>query len=187
MFNVQLRYAATLMIAGATLTACDTEPFAPRAESSVRAAAVSTAASANTIYSDEATVPFSFVLYASCANGGEGEVLQANGNLQYKGHWITTTQGQREHHVLVASFIGSAIGWESGEMYDVATRELSQGNTAYGNDGIPDSGEELQRIDLRLTSRQTGATFEVILVGRFVQTPTGEFVLDGWEATTRCN
>jgi hypothetical protein len=187
MLHLNLRYAATLVIAAATLAACDAEPIAPHTQTLVRTSAVTTTASANTISRDDATVPFSFVVFAACANGGQGEVLQVNGNLQYKGHWITTTQGQRQHYVLVASFTGSGIGWDSGEEYDVVTREISQGNTAYGTDGIPDSGEELQRIALRLTSRETGATFDVVLVGRFVQTPTGEFVLDGWEARTRCD
>jgi hypothetical protein len=161
----------------ATFAACDAEPFA---------SAVSASASANTIDHSEATVPFSFVVFASCANGGEGEVLQVGGELQYKGHWITTTRGQRQHYVTVASFTGSAVGWDSGEAYDVVTREFSQGNSAYGNDGIFDSGEELQRTRLRMTSRVTGAVFEVVLAGRFVLTPTGAVVLDEWDATTRC-
>ena len=80
--------------------------MAPNAESPVSASAVSASASANTIDHSEATVPFSFVVFASCANGGEGEVLQVGGELQYKGHWITTTRGQRQHYVTVASFTG---------------------------------------------------------------------------------
>ena len=187
MLKATLQYAATLVIALGTLAACDAEPLVPRTESPVPAAAVTTAGSANTIYRDAATVPFSFGQYASCANGGLGEVLQVSGELQYTGHWITTTDGQRQHNFMLASFTGSAIGWDSGEAYDVVTRELSQVNNAYGTDGILDSGEELQRIALHATSRTTGTAFEVVLVGRFVQTPTGEFVLDGWDATTRCD
>jgi hypothetical protein len=187
MLKVKLQYAATLMIALATLAGCDAEPLGPRSESPVRASAVTSAASANTIDRDAATVPFSFVVFASCANAGQGEVLQVSGELQYTGHWITTTQGQRQHYFLISTFTGSAVGWDSGEVYDVVTREISQGNNAYGNDGILDSGEELQRIRLRLTSRETGAAFELVLVGRVVQTPTGAFVLDGWDGTARCD
>lgn len=187
MLRVKLQYAVTLAIALATLAGCDAEPLGPRAESPVRASAATSTASANTIDRDEATVPFSFVVYASCANGGQGEVLQVSGELQYRGHWITTTQGERQHDVVIANFTGSAIGWDTGDVYDVVTREVSQSNNAYGNDGILDSGEELQRIQLRLTSRETGAVFDLVLVGRVVQTPTGEFVLDGWDGTARCN
>lgn len=186
MVRVILQRATTLVIGLVTLAACDAEPLAPHADSAARASVVAVTTSANTIYRDDATVPFSFVVFTSCANGGQGEVLQVSGELQYAGHWITSTQGQRNHYFTVASFTGSAIGWDSGEAYDVVTRELTQGNTAYGTDGIVDSGEELQRIRLRLTSRATGAAIEIVLAGRFVQTPTGEFVLDGWDATTRC-
>lgn len=187
MLKLKLQYVLMFVIALATLAACDAEPLAPRAESPVRASDFITTASGNVISRDDATVPFSFVQYTSCANGGQGEVLQVSGELQYTGHWITTTQGQRQHNVTIASFTGSAIGWESGEAYDVLTREVSQSNSDYGTDGILDSTEELQRIRLSLTSRATGATFEIVLVGRFVQTPAGAFVLDGWEATTRCD
>ena len=182
-----LRYAATLAIAIATLAACAGDPIAPGNAVHARASSLSTSASANTSSREEATVPFTFVQYASCANGGQGEVLWASGVLQYRGHWITTAQGQRYHYAVVAGFTGTAIGEESGEVYDIATRELAQGNVDYGTDGIRDSGEELQRVALRLTNRQTGVSFTILLVGRFVQTPTGEFVLDGWEGTARCS
>jgi hypothetical protein len=187
---IKLRHVATLVIALVTLAACDAEPIAPRVASALSApaaSAVTTAASVNTIDRVNATVPHSFVVFVSCANGGQGEVLQANGQLEYRGHWVTNAQGERVHHVAVSNFTGSAIGWDTGEAYDVVSRELSQGNIDYGNDGIPDSGEELQRTRLRLTSRASGATFSVVLVGRFVQTPSGDFVLDGWEGTARCN
>ena len=187
MLKLKLQQAATLVVALLTLAACDAQPTAPAAESPVVASAVTTTASANIIYRDEATVPFSFVVYAPCANSGEGEVLQVSGDLEYRGHWITTTQGQRNHYLFVASFTGSAYGWETGEEYDVATREISQGNSTDGTDGIIDSGEELQRTRLLLTSRTTGAVFTIVLVGRFVQTPTGEYVLDGWDGTARCD
>jgi hypothetical protein len=174
------------VVALAKLAGCDAQPLGPRVEPLARVSVVPSGASANTISRDEATVPFSFVVYASCANAGQGEVLQVSGQLQYTGHWITTTQGQRQHNVVIASFTGSAVGWETGDAYDVVTREVSQVNDAYGNDGILDSGEELQRVRLRLTSRETGATFDLVIVGRVVQTPTGEFVLDGWDGTARC-
>jgi hypothetical protein len=68
----------------------------------------------------------------------------------------------------------------------VETRGITQGNVAYGDDGIPDSGEELQRTQLRLTSRTTGAVFDIVIVGRFVQLPSGEYVLDSWDGVARC-
>ena len=178
---------ALLVTALATLTACDAELAAPDPAAPASAAALAAGVAANTVHREENTVPFSFVVFASCANGGEGEVLQAHGELHYRGHWVTSDQGQRNHYVVVSRFLGTAVGWDSGEVYDIARRDLTQGNIDYGSDGIPDSGEELQRIRLQLTSRDTGATIDVVLVGRFVQTPAGEYVLDGWDGTARCD
>jgi len=186
MLQATLRRTATLVIALATLTACDAEPLAPHAESPTRVSAVTAPGSANMIYRDEATVPFSFVVYVSCANGGQGEVLWASGEFHYRIHVITSTSGQRLHYAEVATFTGSAVGEESGEAYDVTTRELTAGNTAYGTDGILDSGEEQQRMLLDLTSRATGAVIQLVRVGRWVQTATGEFVVDGWDGPARC-
>jgi hypothetical protein len=81
---------------------------------------------------------------------------------------------------------GSATGWETGEVYDVSSRELFQTNTDYGADGILDSGEELQRVRIRLTSRATGAEIYVVIKGRYVLTPAGDYVLDSWDGTSRC-
>jgi hypothetical protein len=88
--------------------------------------------------------------------------------------------------VVALRFVGSAIGSDTNEEYDIATRELSQGNIAEGTDGILDSGEELQRAQLRLTSRATGAVIDIVLTMHFVETPTGEYVHDGWDARERC-
>ena len=186
MLQATLRRAATLGIALATLTACDAAPLAPHADSPALLPAIVAAGSASTVYRDEGTVPFTFVVYASCANGGQGEVLQAIGALQYKGHSIISTNGQRTHYFALANFTGSAVGWDSGETYDIASREITQGNTDYGTDGNLDSMEEMQRFRLELTSRTTGAVIQVVLVGRYVQTATGEFVLDGWDGSSRC-
>ena len=184
--SFKLRVAATLVVALVTLAACDAAPLAPHAAPSL-SASVASSASASAISRENATVPHTFVAFVPCANGGVGEVLQVSGQLQYRGHWISTAGGERVHHVVVSNFTGSAIGWETGDAYDVVSREISQGNIAYGNDGIPDSGEELQRSTLHLTSRASGATFDVTVVGRFVQTPSGEYVLDGWDGKARCN
>lgn len=179
--------ATTLMIALATLTACGSDSTGPRFDAPTETAVVTAPVSSNAIDREDATVPYSFVVFASCANGGEGEVLQVSGEMRYSGHWLTSKEGQRLHSVVVSTFTGSAVGWESGDVYDVETREISQSNSDYGTDGIPDSGEELQRIALSLTNRVSGAVIEIVLVGRFVQTATGEFVLSGWDGSTRCN
>jgi len=71
-------------------------------------------------------------------------------------------------------------------VYDAETHELSQDNTAEGTDGILDSGEQLQRVQLRLTSRATGAVIDIVLTMHFVETPNGEYVLGDWEGTSRC-
>lgn len=187
MFYGTLGRIVALAIAAATITACTADaPLAPRSEATARISKLAPITSVPQMYRDEATVPFSFVVYASCANAGQGEVLQASGELQYKGRWATSNDGQRHHHVVISRFTGSATGWESGEAYDVITRDLSQGNIAEGTDGIQDSGEELDRVQLRLTSRVTGAVIDIILTGRFVETAGGEFVLDGWDAKTGC-
>jgi hypothetical protein len=185
MFRVTRQRAATLAIALATLTACDAEPMSPRTDSQLSSS--TTTVAANVIYRNDTTVPFSFVVYTPCANSGEGEVLQVNGQLQFRGQWTTSAQDQRNHYVVVERFIGSAVGWETADEYDVETRAISQGNVAYGDDGILDSGEDLQRTQLRLTSRTTGAVFDIVIVGRFVQLPSGEYVLDSWDGTARCS
>ena len=177
----KLLSTAAFMLAMATLTACDAGPLAPRSSPPATAAA-----STNIISRDEATVPFNFAMYASCANGGQGETLGAIGSMQYRGHWISTTQGTRQHNVIVTRFTGTATGDDTGDVYDITTREISQSNNAYGTDGILDSGEELQRVSLLLTNRATGASFTIVLTGRFVQTPAGDYVLDGWTGTARC-
>ena len=182
MFKTILQRAATFVIALASLAACDAAPL-----TAPQASALPGEAAATTISRDAATVPYSFVVFASCVNGGDGEVLQVSGQLEYEGHWITTTtHGERRHFITRASFTGLGTGWDSGDEYDVVSREFWQGNTDYGSDGIPDKSEDLQRLRLRATNRATGGVFEVVLVGRFVQTATGEFVLDGWEARARC-
>ena len=186
MFDRVFRHAATLVLALAALTGCDATPLAPHVAPPVRISSVTTPVSGNVISRDAATVPFSFVVYASCANDGQGDVLQVNGTLQYSGHWISTGE-QRQHNVIVTNFTGTATSWESGEVYDALQRELSQSNIDYGTDGIPDSGEELQRIRVRLTNRESRAVFDLSIVGRFVQTATGEFVLSGWDGTARCD
>ena len=186
MLQATLQRAAALVIALATLAGCDAEPLAPHVATPALVPATTAASSTNMIYRNEATVPFVFVVYASCANGGRGEVLWASGELHYRVHTITSTSGQRLHYAEVATFTGSAVGEESGEAYDVATRELRAGNTDYGTDGILDSGEEQQRLRLALTSRVTGAVIQVVLVGRWVQTAIGEFVVDGWDGPARC-
>ena len=186
MLNSILRRIAPLAIGLSALTACSSDaPLAPRSEPAARASALKTAPSLD-MSREQATVPFSFVVYTSCANGGQGEVLSANGQLQYQGHWSTSNDGQRHHSALVERFVGAAIGWETGEQYDIATREHSQSNIDEGTDGIQDSGEELQRTQLRLTSRTSGAVIDIVLTSHFVETPTGEFVLDGWDARSRC-
>jgi hypothetical protein len=181
-----LQRTASLAGALALFTACNAEPFAPHAESAVRSDAAMAAASETVVTRDEGTVPASFLVYVPCANGGEGEVVHGNGQLQYRGHWITTTHGQRQHNFTLGTFTGSATGWETGEVYDVSTRDLFQTNTYYGDDGILDSGEELQRIRIRLTSRATGAGMYVVITGRFVLNPAGEYVVDSWDGTSRC-
>jgi hypothetical protein len=179
-----LRRVAPIAIAVAALSACNSDaPLAPERAPLARASATTPSLEKS---QEQATVPFSFVQYASCANGGQGELLWANGELSYRGQWATSNDGQRHHTVVNLRFVGSAIGTDTGEEYDVVTRELSQGNIAEGTDGILDSGEELQRTQLRLTSRATGAVIDIVLTMHFVETPTGEYVQDEWDARTRC-
>ena len=187
MFHGIVRRVAALGIAAAALTACDSDrSVAPLNQASSRVSALSPATAAPQAYRDAGTVPYSFVVYAGCANGGQGEVLQVSGELQYKGHWTTSQDGQRTHHSVIERFTGVGIGWDTGEAYDVAMREHSQGNITDGADGIQDAGEDLDRTQLTLTSRTTGLVIDITLTGRFVETPNGEFVRDGWEAKARC-
>ena len=184
MLQATLRRAAALVIALATLAGCDAQPLAPHAATPALGPAATAARSPN-IYRYDATVPFAFDVHSSCANGGQGEELGATGELHYRGHWITSASGQQAHYAEVVAFTGSAVGEESGEVYDIATRELSEGNIDYGTDG-PHPGEERQRMRLELTSRATGAVIRMVLEGRYVQTGTGEFVIYGSDATERC-
>jgi hypothetical protein len=187
MFDRTLRRIATLVVALTGLAACDTSPVAPRIAPSARVASSVSTPSGNVVSTATATVPFVFGVYASCANAGQGEVLDIVGTLQYTGHWITTSGGQRQHNATISRFTGTATGWDSGDVYDATERDLYQTNTNYGTDGIPDSGEELQRVRVRLTNRASGATVDLTIVGRFVQTATGEYVLSGWDGTARCS
>lgn len=187
MFTRTLRYAATTIVALASLAACADSPIAPVSPSAASIAGAAPNASNNVITRDAQTVQSSFVVYASCANGGQGEVLQVNGTLEYRGHWITTNNGRRQHNVNVSRFTGVATGWETGDVYDVAQRDKLQSNIDYGDDGIQDSGEQLERIRTRLTSRATGAVYDITLLGRFVETPNGDFVLNGWTGWARCD
>lgn len=189
MFHSILRRIAPLTIAAAAaiLTACSSEPtLAPQSAASAQVSALTPVARQNWISRQEGTVPFSFVVWAPCANGGEGEVLQANGELQYKGQWLTSQNDQRTHSNVISSFTGTATGWSTNDVYDVVTKEHVQGNITDGTDGILDSGEQLERIQLRLTNRATGAVMDIVLTGRFVQTATGEYVQSGFEGTARC-
>jgi len=185
MFQTTLQRAAALVVVLLTLAACDAQPTAPSADSAMRASAVSS--NASSVYRTSGTLPTSFVVYASCANAGTGEVLQVSAQVEFWGQWVTNPRGERVHHVFNASYTGSAVGWDSGETYDVVSREFSQGTIDYGNDGIPDSGNEKQRVRVELTSRATGAVINIVLTSRFVQAATGEFVVDVSDATIRCN
>jgi hypothetical protein len=188
MFDRTFRHAAALVFALASLTACDATPFAPQTAAPVRAASsVTTTPSGNIVTRDQKTVPYNFVVYTPCANAGQGEVVGVTGTLSYTGHWVTTTQGQRQHNMTISSFVGVGTGEDTGEQYDVLQRDLYQTNTDYGTDGIVDSEEQLQRFQLRLTSRLTGAVHNITIVGRFVQTATGEYVIEGWNGTARCS
>ena len=182
------RRVAALTITLTVLAACEATPTGPSSETLARPsafAARSSAAASATPVRDGDTVPINFVQYASCANGGAGEVLGATGQLTYQGTRVTTV-GDRNHSAYIVRFTGTAIGEESGETYDVQTREHYQGSLAYGDDGILDSGQDLQRLQLRFTSRTTGMVIDIVLDVHFVETPTGQYVLDDWEGTARC-
>lgn len=185
MFKTTLRFAASITVALASLAACDAAPVAPVAPVTVVATTSASGNAANT-YRIDATVPHSFVQYSGCANAGVGELLQVAGQLAFSGHWVTNSKGQRQHAITHANFSGVGTGWDTGDTYDFVTREFSQVNTNYGADGIQDSGEELDRIRLYATNRATRAGFEIQLIGRFLQTPTGEFKFDGWTGSERC-
>jgi len=188
MLGITARSAAALTIALATLAACDAAPTGPRSETLAPPSALAGAGSVATSVTpvrEGATVPFTFVQYASCANGGVGEVLQADGQLTYEGTRLVTV-GERYHYEFILSFTGTATGWDSGETYDIASREVDHGGMVYGDDGILDSGDLLQRVQLRLTSRTTGMVIDIVLAAHFVQAPTGEYVLDRSEGTARC-
>ena len=153
MLHSIVRRIAALGIAAAAITACSSDrSFAPAKQSAACVSSLRPASAAPQLYREAGNVPFSFVVYAGCANGGQGEVLQVSGDLQYKGQWTTSQDGQRTHHTLIERFTGSAVGWDTGEAYDVAMREHSQGNITDGTDGIQDAGEELDRTQLSLTS-----------------------------------
>src|SRR5262249_11169312 len=128
MLQVKLRYAATLLIALATLAGCSEEPVAPRLEAPSSASATTRLASTNASWTDSATVPFTFVQYTSCANGGQGEVLSVNGTMQYNGRWNLTAKGERLHTIIRAEFTGTGTGGDTGDVYDVVTREFTQSN-----------------------------------------------------------
>jgi len=182
------RRAAALTIALTLLAACDSMPTGPGfdtpARTSTLTAAGSAAASAAP-WREIATVPFTFGVYAPCANGGAGDVLSASGQLAYQGTRVVTAD-ERNHYAFLVKFTGTAIAESSGETYDIQSREVDQGSLAYGDDGILDSGEDFQRVQLRLTSRTTGEVIDIVLDVHFVETPTGEYVLGGWEGKARC-
>jgi hypothetical protein len=182
------RNAAALTIALALLAACDTSPSGPGFETPARASTLTAAGSASAAaapFREIATVPFTFGLYAPCANGGAGEVVDATGQLTYQGTRVVTV-GDRNHYAFLVTFTGTATGSESGETYDAQSREVDQGSMAYGDDGILDSGEDFQRLQVRLTGRTTGEVIDIVLDVHFVETPTGQYVLGDWEGTARC-
>jgi len=185
MLHTTLKRAAALLVTLVALAACDSQPTAPAADATMRAAAVNS--NAASVYRTSGTLPTSFVIYTPCANAGQGEVLQVNTQVEYSGQWVTNPRGERVHHIFKANYTGSAVGWDTGDTYDVVTREWLQGALMYGSDGIVDSGNEKQRVRVELTSRMTGAVFSIVLTSRFVQSATGEFVVDVIDATTRCN
>jgi hypothetical protein len=188
MLGITARNAAALTIALTLLAACDAVPTGPGSDTPARVStltAAGSAAASATPWREGATVPFTFGLYAPCANGGAGEVVDATGELTYQGNRVVTA-GERNHYALLLSFTGTAFGWDSGETYDAQSREVDQGSMAYGDDGILDSGEDFQRLQVRLTGRTTGSVLDVVLDVHFVETPTGEYVLGDWEGTSRC-
>ncbi len=184
MFKITLQYATMLATVVASLAACDGVPLAPTAPVAVAGADASVSAAGN--YRGDGTVQHSFVQYSSCANGGAGEVLQISGQLTYSGQWITSPDGQHQLTVTRARFTGVGTGWDTGDVYDITTREFSKSNTEYGPDGIPDNSEELQQFRLSATNRATHTGFEILLVGRFVQTPQGEPSIAGWTGREHC-
>ena len=177
--------AALTILALAGAAACDAELLLPTAA----APAVAEAASATrAVYHADETYGYGFLLHASCANGGQGEDLWASGQVTLKGVFggkETSPGTARTHAAYTAIFTGTAVGQTSGDQYDVASREITQATEAY-DDWTLASGEEQVRQRVRLTNRATGAVIDLALVGRWVQTPTGAWVVDKWEATARC-
>jgi len=182
------RRAAALTIALALLAACDADPSGPGSGTPARASALTAAGSSAASaapWREIATVPFTFGLYVPCANDGAGDVVDATGALTYQGTRVVTA-GERNHYAFLLRFTGIAIGSATGETYDAQSREVDQGSLAYGDDGILDSGEDFQRLQVRLTGRTTGEVIDVVLDVHFVQTPNGEYVLGEWEGKARC-
>jgi hypothetical protein len=188
MLRITARSAAALTIAITLLAACDAAPTGPDLATPARTSTLTPAGSATasaTPWREGATVPFTFGLYVPCANGGAGDVVDATGELTYQGTRVVTA-GERNHYALLLRFTGTAIAETSGETYDAQSREVDQGSMAYGDDGILDSGEDFQRLQVRLIGRTTGEVIDVVLDVHFVETPTGEYVLGDWEGTARC-
>ena len=188
MLRITARNAAALTIALTLLAACDAVPTGPGSETLAQASALTSAGSAAASaapFREIATVPFTFGLYAPCANGGAGDVVYATGQLTYQGTRVVTA-GARNHYAFLVRFTGTAIAETSGETYDAQSREVDQGSMAYGDDGILDSGEDFQRLQVRLTGRTTGEVIDIVLDVHFVETPTGQYVLGDWEGKARC-
>ena len=187
MLGITGRTVAALTITLATL-ACDAAPSAPGAHSGARPSALAASGAAATSVipvRQGATVPYTFGLYLPCANGGQGDWVDIDGQLTFQGTYLQTVN-DRAHHQLIQTFTGTATSEVTGETYDVRSREVDQGSQTYGDDGILDSGQDFQRLQVRLTNGTTGAVVDVVLSVHFVQNATGEWVLGGWEGTARC-
>jgi hypothetical protein len=184
-FRRRAARAALSLLALTGLGACDAELLLPAADAPATAEAAG--AKSNIVWRGENDYGYGFLVYASCANGGQGEALWASGQVHLQGLFGgNNPEHLRVHDQYVATFTGTAIGQTSQEIYDVTSRDISQSNEGYDADWALTSTEQVDHERIRLTSRTTGQVIDLMIAGRWVLTPTGVWVLDGWEATARC-
>jgi hypothetical protein len=184
-FRRRAARAAFSLLALTGLGACDAELLLPVADAPATAEAA--AGKSNIVWRGESDYGYGFLVYASCANGGQGEALWASGQVHLEGVWGgNNPEHLRTHDHYIATFTGTAVGQTSQDVYDVTSRAISQQNDGYDAEWALESTEQVARERLRLTSRTTGNVIDLMLAGRWVQTPKGDWVVDTWEATARC-
>jgi hypothetical protein len=179
MLQVKLPYAATLIIAVATLAACSAEPVAPRLESTATASTLSRPASANAAAANSRQIDRS--VWVSCANGGAGEAIHVTGDLRYDVHQTQDATGVIHLNIKSNTSGLTGVGTTSGTSFrGMMAEHITSRALDYLNEDVRTSDM------IRFVAPGSGAAYALMVTSHFI-VDQGDYVLwdEAWNEVCR--